>query len=588
MADASTPSGGSTSGGGTSGGGDPGSGTSGGTSYGDVGNIDLMGWDTVFALTLDALNKSIVSQKTTPPNFSGKDPVGGASCTGTWDAWQVVGGEGNGIIMTCPVTSGTLSAPGMSDVPLAGAVVEVMITLTKTPAGQQLPDPTAKDGTGNTQNIVANQTTDEFEQPRVQSITGIPGTALYPAEAAFNAYFQNNLAAFNAVFAAVRLEEEAIEADKQWLKPAFSTYALASAGNGGNGGSSSPQDAAFALLSLVTPPTGMLPQQNFDLRMFQVFANTAVTTNSVFAVSAPLAMQNIILQAAQQCVTGAQVTDFQIVNNGITVSNKNQLTWGNFQLTKDDPTSIVQPIIAPGDFQLTLDGMSFHLSISQASFTSPDGSCDIKLTADQYFNIEAAKLSDGKYYLVPSPGLGTNSIRADVSPNKGFEIAMIIEGIALGVIFAFIGGSLGEALGPAASTATEDGAGIITATSEDLDNQIGEMSEEEITQAENDGIDDATESIASDGENNGGRTGIFSNKYKVWGGVIGSMFAIPVGLLPQIMQAVWNDKITEGNVPTVDDFATNFSGAIQWPYVESWQVTGGTFRSAFLLGGSAQ
>lgn len=66
------------------------------------------------------------------------------------------------------------------------------------------------------------------------------------------------------------------------------------------------------------------------------------------------------------------------------------------------------------------------------------------------------------------------------------------------------------------------------------------------------------------------------------------MFAIPVGLLPQIMQAVWNDKITEGNVPTVDDFATNFSGAIQWPYVESWQVTGGTFRSAFLLGGSAQ
>ena len=43
----------------------------------------------------------------------------------------------------------------------------------------------------------------------------------------------------------------------------------------------------------------------------------------------------------------------------------------------------------------------------------------------------------------------------------------------------------------------------------------------------------------------------------------------------------------KGNVPTIDDFATNFSAAIQWPYVESWQVTGGTFRAAFLLGGNA-
>jgi len=557
------------------------------STYGDVGDIDLMGWDTVFALTLDALNKSIVSQKTTPPAFSGKDTAGGAACTGTWGPWQVQGGEGNGIIMSCPVVSGTLTTPGMPDTPLDGAVVEVMITLVPKAASQQLNDPTAKTGTGTTQNLLANQTTDEFEQPRVQSIKGIPGSATYPAEAAFNAYFQNNLAEFDAVFAAVRLEEEAIEANKQWLKPAFSTYALASPGSGG-GSSGSQADSAFALLSLVNAPTGQLPQQNFDLRMFQVFASTATATNSVFAVSAALAIQNIVLQAAKQCVMGASDDDFEIANDGITITNKNQLTWGNFQLTANDPSSVVQPIISPGNFQLTLDGMNFHLSVSQAEFTSPDGTCDIKLTADQYFNIEAAKRSDDHYYLLPSPGLGTNSIRADVSPNKGFEIAMIIESIAVGIIFAFIGGALGDALGPAASTAVEEGEGVVSATAQDLDEHVGQMSEEEITEAENNGIQDATESVRSGGESNGGRTGIFSNKYKIWGGVIGGMFAIPVGLLPQIMQMVWADKITEGNVPTIDDFATNFSAAIQWPYVESWQVTGGTFRSAFLLGGSAQ
>jgi hypothetical protein len=44
---------------------------------------------------------------------------------------------------------------------------------------------------------------------------------------------------------------------------------------------------------------------------------------------------------------------------------------------------------------------------------------------------------------------------------------------------------------------------------------------------------------------------------------------------------------TEGKVPTVDNFAANFTGAVQWPAVPNWQVTGGTFASAFLLGGHA-
>jgi hypothetical protein len=263
----------------------------------------------------------------------------------------VAGGEGNGIIMNCPIVTGTLVTPGMPDTKLDGGVVQVMITLVPKTATAQLPDPTAKDGSGTTQHLVANQSTDEFEQPRVQSITGIPGSATYPADAAFNAYFQNNLAEFDAVFAAVRIEEEAIEAGKQWLKPAFSTYALASPGSSGAGGSGGgKQDSAFALLSLVNAPTGQLPQQNFDLRMFEVFAQTATATNSVFAVSAALAMQNIVLQAAKTCVMGATDDDFEITNNGITVTNKNALTWGNFQLTKDDPTSVVQPVIAPGNF----------------------------------------------------------------------------------------------------------------------------------------------------------------------------------------------------------------------------------------------
>ena len=567
----------------------------------DQGDIDLMGWDTVFALGLDALNATIVAQNTTPASFSGKDTQGGATVTGKWDAWSVTGGEGNGIIMKCPVTSGTLDAPGLGSSSLDGGYVEVMITLAQHDASSELPDSTAKPGTGTTKNFKANQTDDPFQSPKVQKVEfkDVTSYAVYAAEAAFNAYFTENVGAFDAVFAAVRLEEQALEADKQWLKPAVSLYALAQSGSTESDDASDSctdtgddsgnvPDTGFAILSLVEKPSGKLPQQNFDKRMFNAFTKTKTPTNSVFAVSAPLAMQNIVLTSAQHCVMGATVDDFHIVNSGITVANKNVLNWGNFQLTKDDPTSIVTPVIQPGDFQLTLDGMDFHLNISQAAFTTPDGTADVKLTADQYFNMGAVKLSNGKYYFLPDKGLGTNSIRADVSPNKGFEIAMIIESITIGVVLGFLGAGLGEAIGEAVQGGVEGADGVIEGSADALGDEIGDLDPEQLSDFEEDSLNDATDSIENDGDGTQNKTGLVSNKWKVWGGVLGGMFGIPVGVLPQIMTAIWNDKITEGNVPTVDEFAANFTGAVQWPNVPSWQVTGGTFRSAFLLGGDAK
>lgn len=553
-----------------------------GNSNGNGGNIDLLGWDTVFAMSLDALNASIVSQKTTPPKFLGTDSEGGAKVEGSWKAWSVTGGEGNGIFINCPVDKGTLTVTDSPSVPLDGAVVEVMITLAKNKAKEELPDKTAKPGTGATKVFQANPTSDSNLKPRVQNITGVKGIYKYAAEAAFNAYYQSNLGAFDAVFGAVRLEEEAVEEDKQWLKPVDSLYALATR----KGTQSGEIKQAFAILSLTHPPKGDLPQQGFDIRMFDPFIQTKTRTNSVFAVSAPLAMQNIVAKSAQHCVMGSTIDDFHIVNNGITVANKNTLKWGKFQLKKDSPATVT-PIIKPGDFQLTLDGMDFHLSISQAAFTTPDGTADIKLTADQYFNMGAVKLKDGKYYFTPDKGLGTNSIRADVTPNKNFEIASIIESIVLGIAFGFIGGSIGEALGDAVSSTVDAGEGIVNASEEAIEDAINEMPTEETQLLEDTSVSDAIDSISSDGEDTQGKAGIFSNKFKVWGGVIGGLFAIPIGILPQIMDLIWNENIHQGNVPTVDQFATNFTGAIQWPQVKTWQVTGGTFRAAFLLSGNS-
>jgi Clostridium P-47 protein len=552
------------------------------------GTIDLMGWDTVFALTLEALNDSIVAQKTTPAAFTGHDTQGGATVTGTWSDWSVIGGEGDGIILKCPVQTGSFTlAEGSPAVSLDGGYVEVEITLVTLTATAELQDATAQPNSGTTYNFKANgSSTDEFQQPSVQSVnfTGVTGYAVYGAIAAFNAYFKGDIAAFDAVFSAVRLEEAAVEADKQWLKPQQSLYAMAQAGTG------AAQQSYFGLLSLTSPPAegGTLPQQNFDLRMFDSFAATTPPTNSVFAISGPLSMANIVLASAQTCVKGSTAADFKLVNEGVTVVNVNTLEWGDFQWDKDDPNSTVTPSIAPGNFQLSLDGADFHLAISQAAFTTPDGTCDVKLSADQFFSFGATKLSDGNYYFTPDPGLGTNSVRADVTANKNFQIAMIIESVVLGVAFSMFGAELGEALGDAVSTTAQTAeTATLEATEEAVNEGVDSLGPEAVTEATDNAVADATESIASDGENTGGRTGLFANKFKIWGGVLGGMFAIPVGVLPQIMTKIYSDQITTGDVPTVDQFATNFTGAVQWPAIEDWQVTGGTFSGAFLLGGHA-
>jgi len=560
----------------------------------DTGNIDLMGWDTVFALTLDALNNSIVSHKTSPANFSGTDPVGGAVVSGTWNAWSVIGGEGDGIYLKCPVATGSMTV-GNSSFKLDGSSVVVMITLAQTPSKTQLNDSTAQAGSGKSLDMKANaNSSDPFQQPKVQptgnSATSskfndaVQGYMTYAAVAGFTAYFNSNLSVFDAVFAAVRLEETSIEAGKQWLKPQFSSYAMASSAN-------NEADAYFGILSLTSPLQNgqKLPQQNFDERMFSFFTTTETPTNSVFAVSAPLAMQNMIQQSAVLCVKGASMGDFQITNGGITVTNKNQLNWGDFAFDKDHPDQLVTPVIKPGDFQLSLDGSNFHLSISQAAFTTPDGTADVKITADQYFNFGAVKLSDGNYYFTPGKGLGTNSIRADVSANKDFQIAMIIESVVVGVALGFLGAGLGEALGDAlAPTVSSASEGAIEGTADALEEGIANMSEEGLTEAMDNCMTEATEAVESGGESAASKTGIFANKFKVFGGMLGGMLGIPIGLLPQIMTMVYSDKIVEGQVPTLDQFAAHFTGAVQWPQVKSWQVTGGTFASAFMLAGNAK
>ena len=53
------------------------------------------------------------------------------------------------------------------------------------------------------------------------------------------------------------------------------------------------------------------------------------------------------------------------------------------------------------------------------------------------------------------------------------------------------------------------------------------------------------------------------------------------------MESIYNEEIKEGNVPSINDFAINFTETIRLPYTEAWKVTGASIASAFLIGGYA-
>ena len=67
---------------------------------------DTFGWDTVFALRVDDVNKAIISGKSTPTTFSQSVNNGEVVASGTFTDWQIcMGGDGKLLHLALPISS---------------------------------------------------------------------------------------------------------------------------------------------------------------------------------------------------------------------------------------------------------------------------------------------------------------------------------------------------------------------------------------------------------------------------------------------------------------------------------------------------
>ncbi|MEM7375101.1 MAG: TULIP family P47-like protein [Bacteroidota bacterium] len=97
--------------------------------------MNIHGWDTVFAISVDKVNSALASNNGTIPeafDFT----QGGLRMSGTFDAWHIVnGGSGNLLRMNFPIKTGSFQMPGQSAVSLAGITLVAEVHLALLPEG---------------------------------------------------------------------------------------------------------------------------------------------------------------------------------------------------------------------------------------------------------------------------------------------------------------------------------------------------------------------------------------------------------------------------------------------------------------------
>jgi hypothetical protein len=83
------------------------------------------GWDTVFGITFDDVNRAITNAGSTPDGFNYPMDTQGEAIEGTYSTWQVTGGSGQLLHMTLPVTELTMTFDG--EAPIVRRQVSITI-----------------------------------------------------------------------------------------------------------------------------------------------------------------------------------------------------------------------------------------------------------------------------------------------------------------------------------------------------------------------------------------------------------------------------------------------------------------------------
>jgi hypothetical protein len=538
-------------------------------------SVSTFGWDTAYIASFPVVNKAIMTQKSFPATFEYKDATG-ITIKGNWTSWQLCpGGAGQDVQLKCIIQSGTAQGDGQ-DGALDGASVIIQVNLATVASTDPVNDPTASKGTGAAQALVVD-TSGKGADPAVSIISSsypnVSSVLLKDVlDSIFKNYFNANINQFNHVFAVMNLNEVADQDGFQWLKPTAFQYAVASPEDG------SIDNSAFGLIAMVQGnPIQPTMQQAVDVR---ALANLPAGANSAFVISETMVAQNMLRRGAISTIQGSTAADFGFSADGLSVTNVNDLVWGNFQTEH----GVISPRIAKNNFTLRADDTYIYLEITNANYeTSPGVTIHMNLT--QKFTYSTVQAKNGNYVFIPDiKGFGNPTVTSNVSLSEGLQITEIVMGAVAAVAGVLCAASaIGSALSAAADVAVDTGenaanivmdADEIEAAAADNPAAAAEENESGAQSADDGAADPANPAQVQN-------SGIFtSTKFRLVVGLTGAIAGATSGGIG-IAKAV--TAMDYDQIPAFDTFAANCLGASVWPGLGDYKLISAGFRSSLVM-----
>lgn len=522
------------------------------------------GWDTVYALFFPDVNLAIANKKSSPATFNVTD--GGATLSGTYGTWQLVGGgDGENLHMCLPLNTSKLVLSPTTTYQYASpinVIIEVKLNWVSPPNAT----PTTP------QTLQVNTAKTDPTLPPVSIITIEYGTNTldFMTKADFMALIEecllNSLADFQHVFSTITLNTILAKDPAgndltgfQWTVPTTTLYAIVDQAD-----SKDAEDfnkSIFAVLCMTGGRTGP------GVHEIDPYAIPACS-NSSFLISGARLLEEMLLPGLLIMFKDSPTaSNFDVT--ATTITNNVDLTFTDQQL---DNGNVVNPAVSKGNFviqlvdkniQFTMNGLSFEYSHGVTISINHTSMATLSLTTDRKFKMD----------------MGNSTTSATVSLSKDMQWGLIGASIAAAVVGAAVGGFAGGLASGGAAGAV-DAAG--NAAIEAVEVSVADSAEDAVTNVSAEAASDAAGQA-------GGLTGKFANFFAAnWAKMLGSFIGGAVGggataPIATILQKVASDHGSE--IPTLDLFGTQMMAPITWP---DMAVDGDLLQGGGLGGGTLQ
>jgi len=540
-------------------------------------NVNTFGWHTVYAASFPVVNSAIMAEKSFPDSFNFKDKVG-VTISGTWKSWQLIaGGSGGNVQMECVVQSGTVKGLNQPDGDLKDASLIIQVRLRQVAdAGAAFRDPTAKEGSGTAHVLKVNDVA-EGDDP----VVSVLQSSKYPnvrseifqdiLGSVFAHYFCANISDFNHTFSIMMLNEEADNGNYSWLKPSAFSYAV------GGPVSGDLSENVFGVLCMVDGAgISSRQQQTVDIGALQGLTDGA---NSAFLISPEKLTEHMLFNGAVSTIQGSRADDFRIGSDGVSISNVEDITWGNFQTDG----GVISPKIGKGNFTLSIKDNHILLELIDVQFEASAG-ITVHMSITQKFGYKTVQRSDGKYVFVADDNtFGSPHIVSEVEVSKGLRITEIV--LAVVGLVASLGlgiSAVGSALSAGASASEEAGVATVEISADTIESAVQGAGESAVDSAESDAAASVDAGVAS-GEAGQVQSGSFllSNTFRAYAGIAAAIAGIPAAGIAVATYVVSDDY---DNIPAFNDFADNCIGASKWPAMANAELVSVDLRNSLVIG----